>query len=67
MNYLQIGGKENKTAKGIKESAMRKYIGYVAYKYVLLNEEFTRATMNLIRSYHHLQQYKSKDCLIFLR
>ena len=39
MNYLQIGGKDNKTAKGVKESAMRKYIGHVAYKDVLLNEE----------------------------
>ena len=53
MYSLRVGGKEKKTAKGIKKSVIRKDIGHAAYRDVLLNEEITRATMNLIRSYRH--------------
>ena len=50
---LRVGGKEKKTAKGIKKTVIKKNISHAAYRDVLLNEEITTATMNLIRSYRH--------------
>ena len=44
---------KNRTAKGIKKSAIRKSLSHAAYRDVLLNEEVTKATMNLIRSARH--------------
>ena len=53
MYSLRVGGMEKKTAKGIKKSVVRKNLSHAAYRDVLLKEEVTRATMNLIRSYKH--------------
>ena len=53
MYFLLVDGKEKKTAKGIKKSAIRRDLCHAAYRDVLLNEAVTRATMNLIRSHHH--------------
>ena len=53
MYSLLVDGKEKKTAKGIKKSVIRRELCHAAYRDVLLNETVTRATMNLIRSYHH--------------
>ena len=53
MYSLLVDGKEKKTAKGIKKSVIRRDLCHAAYRDVLLNETVTRATMNLIQSYHH--------------
>ena len=53
MYSLLVGDKEKKTAKGIKKSVIRKSLSHAAYRDVLLNEEVTKATMNLIRSARH--------------
>ena len=53
MYSLLVGDKEKKTAKGIKKSVIRKDLSHAAYRDVLLQEEVTRSTMNLIRSSRH--------------
>ena len=53
MYSLRVSGIEKKTAKGIKKSVIKKDLSHAAYRDVLLNEEVTSATMNLIRSYRH--------------
>lgn len=53
MYSLSVGGKDKKTAKGIKKSVVRKGLNHATYRDVLLNERVTHASMNLIRSYQH--------------
>ena len=58
---LLVDGKEKKTAKGIRNSVIRRDLCHAAYRDVLLNEAVTRATMNLIQSHHHKLALSSCD------
>jgi hypothetical protein len=53
MYSILIGENEKKTAKGIKKSVIRSSLSHAAYRDVLLHEQLTRATMNMIRSLKH--------------
>ena len=48
-----VDGHEKKTAKGIKRNVIRQKLCHAAYRDVLFNENVTRETMNLIRSFKH--------------
>ena len=52
-SYVKEGGKNEKTAKGIKKCVIRKDIIHQNYKDTLLNRKQMYQTMNIIRSNNH--------------
>ena len=53
MYSFKYGNREKQTAKGIKTSVIKKRLRHSMYRDVLLNEQVTLETMNVIRSHKH--------------